>query len=297
VKVSETRRASNLLGSSALFLSNILVCASLYLLRHSSANAFSRTVYLLIANAVAACLGFLPFRKENLPAIDGPTVAVIAWSACYCAEYGLFLAYPHAISLSQLIVCTCLAPVLSIYVSQDSRRATLTWRYKALSVAPVFLLLGIAYFERSANSRSWDAFSAVLLLLVFLSVLVSQSCARYVARNRPSTWSQPRLTLLNAVFLCVVLIAFARASASSLRDVGAIGISILVGILILAIQRIYIFSLRATDPFISAMTLCTIVPLSLATEVVFEHRSLGVAEAALAVGYVISTALSARLTA
>jgi drug/metabolite transporter (DMT)-like permease len=61
---------------------------------------------------------------------------------------------------------------------------------------------------------------------------------------------------------------------------------------VLLIQRMYIFGLKKADPFISAMTLCTIVPLSLAMDILFEHRPFGLTEIALAIGYMLTMALN-----
>src|SRR6266702_7622783 len=274
----------NLLGSVALFTSNILVCTALILLRHSADNSSTRTFYLLAANCLAGLLGFIPFRKENIFRFDGPTLAVIVWSACYCAEYGIFLVFPGIISLSQLIVCNCLAPFIAIFVSQDVQRTALSGGYKLLSIAPILFLIGISYLERTDGNRS-DAFAWLILLLVFLSVVISQSCARYVARNRAPSWSQPRLTMLNAIFLALVLSVALHHSRSVLQHSMKISLCLFVGVMILLIQRLYVYGLKKADPFISAMTLCTIVPLSLGIEFIFEHRRVGLAEIALATGY------------
>jgi drug/metabolite transporter (DMT)-like permease len=285
----------DLLGSAALFTSNILVCIALVLLRHSADDAMTRTFYLLAANGVAGLLGFLPFRKENALRLDAPTLAVVVWSACYCAEYGLFLVYPGIISLSQLIVCNSLAPFIAVYLSRDVLRARVNGAHRLLSVLPVLFLIGISYLERNATSRS-GVFLWLILLLVFASIIVSQSCARYVARNRSPTWSQPRLTLLNAALLSVVLELRLSHSGTALRPSIRISTCLGVGIMILAIQRLYVFGLRKADPFISAMTLCTIVPLSLGIEFVVEHRQVHLAEAAFAAGYILSNAISVKMS-
>jgi drug/metabolite transporter (DMT)-like permease len=287
----KTNRAFNLLGSSALFASNILVCIALFLLRHSADNAGTRTLYLLIANGLAGLLGFLPFRKENALRIDRPTMAVALWSACYCTEYGLFLAYPGVISLSQLIVCNCLAPFLAVYVSRDVQRSALNSIHRLLSIAPVFFLLGMSWLERQARQQRSFAHADLILLCVFLSVIISQSCARYVARHRSPSWSQPRLTILNALFLSVVLSVVHSQSKATIQFPFAVVFCVFAGVSVLLIQRLYIFGLTKADPFISAMALCTIVPLSLVTDMLFEHRTIGPLEICLAAGYVIATGL------
>ena len=257
----------------------------------------TRTAYLLAANGVAGLLGFLPFRTENRLKFDWPTVAVIVWSACYCVEYGLFLVYPGVLSLSQIVVCNCLAPVLAVYLSRDTQRTALHGGQKLLSISPVLFLFGISYLERKASSGSSHSYAGLLLLLVFLSVVISQSCARYVARNKSPSWSQPRLTILNAVFLSLIVgISFHTANDPSLHSINLI-FCLFIGVLVLIIQRFYVFGLKKADPFISAMTLCTIVPLSLGTEFLFEQRTVGLTEIALAAGYVIATALHVKLTA
>ncbi len=106
----------NLRASTALLTSNVLVCLALILLRHSAADASVRSFYLLAANGIAGLLGFLPLRKENELKLDRSFLAVALWSACYCAEYGIFLVYPQLISLSQLIVCNSLAPLAAVYL-------------------------------------------------------------------------------------------------------------------------------------------------------------------------------------
>jgi hypothetical protein len=292
----KSNRAFNLLGSSALFASNILVCAALFLLRHSADNAGTRTLYLLGANGLAALLGFLPFRKENTLRIDRPMMAVAVWSACYCTEYGLFLVYPGVISLSQLIVCNSLAPFLAVYVSSDAQRSALSVSYRLLSIAPVFFLLGISWLERRARQRSQVAYADLILLCVYLSVVISQSCARYVARYRSPSWSQPRLTVLNALFLAVVLGVAHLQSRAGMHLPIAIGFCVFAGVVVLLIQRFYIFGLKNADPFISAMMLCTIVPLSLAIDIFFEHRIIGLPEVILGTGYVFATIVSVKMT-
>ena len=290
----KSNRAFNLLGSSALFASNILVCAALFLLRHSADNAGTRTLYLLGANGLAALLGFLPFRKENTLRIDRPMMAVAVWSACYCTEYGLFLVYPGVISLSQLIVCNSLAPFLAVYVSSDAQRSALSVSYRLLSIAPVFFLLGISWLERRARQRSQVAYADLILLCVYLSVVISQSCARYVARYRSPSWSQPRLTVLNALFLAVVLGVVHSQSKATIQLPFAVVFCVFAGVAVLLIQRLYIFGLKKADPFISAMALCTIVPLSLVTDMLFEHRTVSLTEIILAAGYVIATGVGVR---
>jgi hypothetical protein len=220
----------------------------------------------------------------------------MVWSACYCAEYGIFLVFPGLISLSQLIVCNCIAPLIAVYVSQDMRRTTLRGGYKLLSIAPISFLIGISYLERTTGNRP-DVFGWIILFLVFLSVVISQSCARYVARNRDPSWSQPRLTMLNAIFLAIVLSVALHQSKVILQQSIKVGLCFVVGVMILMIQRLYVYGLKNADPFISAMTLCTIVPLSLGIESVFEHRKVDLAEIALATGYVLSNAISVKMTA
>ncbi len=287
----------NLFGSSALFASNILVCTALYLLRHSSNDSMTRTLYLLAANGVAGLLGFLPFRTENRIKLDSPTIAVIVWSACYCAEYGLFLVYPRVISLSQLIVCNCLAPFFAVYLSRDTQRTNLQGGKKLLSISPVLFLLGISYLERKTSSASSNSHAGLLLLLVLLSVVISQSCARYISRSRSPGWSQPRVTIMNSAFLSLIVsIAIHGANEVPLNSINLV-FCLFLGALVLIIQRFYIFGLKRADPFISAMTLCTIVPLSLGTEFLFEHRAVGLMEIALAAGYVLATVLNVKLTA
>jgi hypothetical protein len=142
----------NLTGSLTLFASNILVCAALLLLRHSASDSTLRTVYLLAANGVAGLAGFPPFRRENAIRLDRPTLAVAAWSVCYCAEYGLFLVYPGVISISQLIACNSLAPLVAVYLSRDVRRSKIETADRLRSVAPIIFLLAISYLGRQSRS-------------------------------------------------------------------------------------------------------------------------------------------------
>ena len=283
----------NLTGSLTLFASNILVCAALLLLRHSANDSTLRTAYLLAGNGVAGVAGFLPFRRENSIRLDRPMLAVAVWSACYCAEYGLFLVYPGVISISQLIVCNSLAPVLAVYLSRDVRRSRIGTALRLLSMAPIVLLLGISYLERQSQASS-NPHAALLLCCVVLSSISSQACARYVARNKPPSWSQPRLTILNSICLGIVMGLFSRTAVNLPPRFTSIGLIVLTGALIFTIQRFYVSGLKKADPFISAMTLCTIVPLSLGTEVVFENRIVDPIEIVLAVGYVLSTVVSIR---
>jgi hypothetical protein len=284
----------NLRASTALLTSNVLVCLALILLRHSAADALVRSFYLLAANGIAGLLGFFPPRKENELKLDRSFLAVALWSACYCAEYGIFLVYPRLISLSQLIVCNSLAPLAAVYLSQDGKRTRLKRGAKIFAIAPVMLLLGISYLERVKGVSS-GLFAWAILLVVLACVVCSQSCARYVARTKSPTWSQPRLTSLNAIFLSVVLcIALGSAKvrvAASVNFILCLG----VGAMILVIQRLYVYGLERADPFISAMTLCTIVPISLGAQVLFEHRAVGIPESALAVGYVLTNAILVRV--
>lgn len=284
----------NLTGSLTLFASNILVCVALLLLRHSASDSVLRTVYLLAANGVAGLAGFLPFRKENSIRLDRPTLAVAVWSACYCAEYGLFLVYPGTISISQLIVCNSLAPYFAVYLSRDERRSRIGTSVRLLSVAPIVLLFGISYLERQSRSSS-NPHAALVLCCVMLASIGSQACARYVARNKSPGWSQPRLTILNAIFLGVVIGLFSRTAIGVQPRFMSIGLIVLTGALIYTIQRFYVFGLKKADPFISAMTLCMIVPLSLGTEAIFEHRIVDPFEIVLAAGYVLATAVSVRV--
>ena len=168
--------------------------------------------------------------------------------------------------------------------------------HRLLSVAPVSFLIGVSYLERQSNKEAATAQAVLILCLVFVSVVISQSCARYVARHRSPGWSQPKLTISNAVLLSVVLGIALYRSNEVLQHAIHIGLCILVGVLILLIQRLYVFGLKKADPFISAMTLCTMVPLSLGMEILFERRLVGTAEVALAVGYVMSTAINVKLT-
>jgi len=285
----------NEVGAATLLSSNVMVCAALYLLRHSADGAPARTLYLLAANAVAGLVGFLPFRHENAIRIDRPSLAVIGWSACYCTEYGLFLVYPGAISISQLIVCNSLAPFISVYLSQDAKRSGMGRKYRVLSITPVIFLLGISFVERQGNDHIFRH-GTLLLACVLGSAACSQACARYVARHRSPGWSQPRLTILNAVLLGVVLFLFSRSPAVGMPNAVSIGLVVTVGALILLVQRFYVFGLRKADPFISALALCSIVPLSVATEAVFEHRVIGHMEIALCGAYIISMVASVRLS-
>ena len=161
-------RWRNEVGAATLLCSNVMVCVALYLLSHSADGAAARTLYLLVANALAGLVGFLPFRHENAIRIDRPSLAVIGWSACYCTEYGLFLVYPGVISISQLIVCNSLAPFISVYLSQDAKRSGLGMRYRVLSLTPVIFLLGIAFVERQGSDRTFR--HGTLLLACVLAV-------------------------------------------------------------------------------------------------------------------------------
>ena len=283
----------NLVASIALLTSNVLVCLALILLRHSAADASIRSFYLLAANGVAGLLGFLPPRKENQLKLDRSSLAVAVWSACYCAEYGIFLLYPGTISLSQLIVCNSLAPLAAVYLSLDSKRTNLNASRRIFTVVPVFFLLGISYLERAKGASS-SLFAGAILFTVFLAVVCSQSCARYVARTNSPSWSQPRLTVLNAIFLGIVSCLVLGIARVRLLAPINIALCLAVGTMILAIQRLYVYGLKRADPFISAMTLCTIVPISLSMEIVFEHRRLGTAEIALAAAYVFSNVMVAK---
>jgi len=275
-------------------VSNILVCVALLLLRHSASDSTLRTVYLLAANGVAGLVGFIPFRRENSIRLDRPTLAVAVWSVCYCAEYGLFLVYPGVISISQLIVCNSLAPFFAVYVSRDVHRSRIGTSVRLFSVAPIVLLLGISYLERRSHAGS-NPYAALVLCCVMLSSVGSQACARYVARNKSPSWSQPRLTILNAIFLGMIIGLLSSTAINAQPRFTSIGLILLTGALIYTIQRFYVFGLKKADPFISAMTLCTIVPLSLGTEVIFEHRVVDPIELVLAVGYVLATVISVRV--
>lgn len=283
----------NFTGSLTLFASNMLVCAALLLLRHSAGDSTLRTVYLLAANGVAGLAGFLPFRRENSIRLDRSTLAVAVWSVCYCAEYGLFLVFPGVISISQLIVCNSLAPFFAVYLSRDVGRSRIEVAGRLPSVAPIILLLGISYLERQSHATS-NPHAVLLLCCVVLSSIGSQACARYVARNKSPSWSQPRLTILNTIFLGAVIGLFSRTAIIVPPRFTSIGLILLTGALIYTIQRFYVFGLKKADPFISAMTLCTIVPLSLGTEVIFEHRIVDPIEIVLAAGYVLATVVSVR---
>jgi drug/metabolite transporter (DMT)-like permease len=103
--------------------------------------------------------------------------------------------------------------------------------------------------------------------------------------------------MLNAIFLALVLSVALHHSRAVLQHSVKIGLCFFVGVMILLIQRLYVYGLRRADPFISAMTLCTIVPLSLGIESIFEHRRVGLAEIALATGYVVSNAVSVKMSA
>lgn len=275
--------------------SNVLVCLALIVLRHSAADASIRSLYLLAANGIAGLLGFIPPRKENELKVDRPSIAIVAWSACYCAEYGIFLVYPGLISLSQLIVCNSLAPLAAVYLSQDVKRTSLNSGSKMFTVVPILFLLAISYLERARGAFS-NLFAAAILLLVFLAVVCSQSCARYVARTKAPSWSQPRLTILNAVFLTLVLCLILGPSSIRLLASLKVTLFLAAGAAILVIQRLYVYGLKRADPFISAMTLCTIVPISLGVETMFEHRRLGNSEIALAAAYVVSNVMVAKWT-
>ena len=284
----------NLTGSLTLFASNILVCAALYILRHSADDSILRTVYLLAANGLAGLVGFLPFRRENSIRFDRPTLAVVVWSACYCAEYGLFVVYPGAISISQLIVCNSVAPFLAVYLSGDIQRSQLTISYRLVSAASILLLLGIAYMERR-SSENYHGHVGLLLCCVLVAAVASQACARYVARNRTSSWSQPRLTVLNALFLCLLIGIVSHPNVDVLPHSMSVALVALTGALVFAVQRFYVFGLKRAEPFISAMILCTIVPLSLCIEVMFERRVVSLLEMALAAAYVVATAVSVQV--
>jgi hypothetical protein len=182
-----------------------------------------------------------------------------------------------------------------VYLSQDGKRTRLNAGTKIFATAPLLLLLGISYLERARETPS-TLFAGAILLVIFLAVVCSQSCARYVARTKSPTWSQPRLTSLNAVFLGLVssiVLGPARVwLAGSIR----IGLCLTVGAMILVIQRLYVYGLKRADPFISAMTICTIVPISLGAEALFEHRTIGMAESVLAAGYVLTNAIIMKLS-
>jgi drug/metabolite transporter (DMT)-like permease len=162
-------------------------------------------------------------------------------------------------------------------------------------MAPIILLLGISYLERQSHASS-NPHATLLLCCVVLSSISSQACARYVARNKPPSWSQPRLTILNSIFLGIVIGLFSRTAVNLAPRFTSIELIVLTAALIYRVQRFYVSGLKKADPFISAMTLCTIVPLSLGTEVIFEHRIVDPIEIVLAVGYVLATAVSTSLS-
>jgi hypothetical protein len=126
----------------------------------------------------------------------------------------------------------------------------------------------------------------ILFLLIFAFV-ISQTAARYVARRVSPEWSQPRLTLLNGFILSLFLFGMDRntLNVSSFRvPVQIIGI----GILIFLVQRLYVLGLKNSEPFISALIMSSIVPISLTTELIFEKRFISFAETSLVLCYVVS---------
>jgi hypothetical protein len=98
------------------------------------------------------------------------------------------------------------------------------------------------------------------------------------------------------MFLGAIIGAFSPTTLKAAPRLTNFGLIILTAAIIFAVQRFYVFGLKQADPFISAMTLCTIIPLSLGTEVIFEHRIVDSMEIVMAVGYVLATVVSVRLT-
>jgi len=237
-------------------------------------------------------MGF-SLKRKNSDSFDKKAWTVLGvWSLAYCFGYGLFLVNRGIFSLAQLIVCQSLAPIFSIYISKDHMRSPLSFTNGALSLTPVILLLAIAYFQGlSITGQKSETNLFQILLVVFTTFVISQTTARIISRTKTSEWSQPRLAAFNVCLLLPItwVLGFPGFDTKSLSAFFFFQ-SLTIGIAFLLVQRFYVFGLSKSEPFMSALFLCTSVPISLLTEAIFNGASIPKLELFLSILYLIFVA-------
>jgi len=249
-------------GPAALLANGILLYVVLAWLARSAANPFDRTLLLAGGNLVLASWLFAPpVRSGRLLLNRKTTAALLGWSTAYSLTYGSFACLPDLIPVWGLVAAQACAPLVAVFVSGDHRRDTGSFVGRISLLSPIVFLLGIAFLEwRSSPHVLIEPFIALALVSLFA---FSQSCARIVARNAPNPfWAPPRLAFMNGIIL---LVFWALAGRGAVRGDGfVLGRNVLLLSLgIFVVQALYLFALAKTPPFLSALLLSAVVPISI----------------------------------
>jgi hypothetical protein len=249
-------------GPAALLANGILLYVVLVWLARSAANPFDRTLLLAGGNLVLACWLFASLvRGGRLLLNRKTTAALLGWSAAYSLTYGSFVCLPELIPVWGLVAAQACAPLVAVFVSGDHRRDTGSLGRRISLLFPIVSLLGIAFVEwRSSPHALIEPFIALALVLLFA---FSQSCARIIARNAPSPlWAPPRLAFMNGVILFVFWAVAGRGEVRVDRFVLGRDM-LLLSLGIFVVQALYLFALAKTPPFLSALLLSAVVPISI----------------------------------
>jgi hypothetical protein len=283
-------------GPAALLATGILLYVVLVWLARSAANPFDRTLLLAGGNLVLACWLFAPHvRGGQLVLSRKTTAALLGWSIAYSLTYGSFVCLPELIPVWGLVASQACAPFVAVFVSGDHRRDTGSFGRRISLLSPIFFLLGIAFLERRSSPHALiEPFIALALVSLFA---FSQSCARIVARNAPSPfWAPPRLAFMNGVILLVFGGVAGRGTVHG--DGLILGRNVLLlSFGIFVVQALYLFALTKTPPFLSALLLSAVVPISIFGDSILKtgpsHNRLSLW---LSVGFSLTTGFASWVT-
>lgn len=283
-------RLGNIAGACSIFLSNILAVIVLHRLRICAPSPSDRTGVLALANLVAA-LPLLLFGPRDHALLIGPNsqsrlvkYSIIGWSAAYCIIYGAFVVLRDSISLSMLFVAQSLAPTLSIIFARklqpspvDSNR---DWP-QFLTILPL-LLIAANRWSPSSNLAILSHISTGGLLIVMFTF--SQTCSRFAAGAANSFWAQPRLSLLNGIFLSIALLVTVGPEHMFPKTVPHIQV-VELGLGIAILQVLYLFGVRISEPHLSALAYSSCIPISLIAENILDHAPIDLNDGALSLIY------------
>lgn len=216
-------------------------------------------------------------------ALDYLQLAV--WSLAYCLTYGLFVVFPERITLSQLIICQSIAPSVAAWLSGDLAREREHGLSSIVSFSPILLLLFLAWQRWTYEASSKQLWATTLIIFgVFIGLVVSQTCARWLAGRNPPLWIQPRLTMFNAIGLGLFTTLTGGVGSINLSRT-LIGFAFAAAILIIITQATYLAGIRRTEPVLAALAISTSVPISLFADRFWYGKPLSFAEAAIGILY------------
>jgi drug/metabolite transporter (DMT)-like permease len=270
------------LGPGLILFSNFAAIATLTVLRFQP-SPFSMQL-LTFGNLVCGAMLIFPSisGRPVLPTDSKSGLAILLWACCYCVNYILFVLYPSFLSLSDFIIAQSVAPTLAVLISGDWRSENDRLRKLLINCGAITALLFLAILKRDVSRASH---------FVFLSFMTATACslgtnfaARSLTGRAGPIWIQARVALLSGCFLS--LFVCLTYGAQGLENFGSsFLLGLLTGFAILLVQSSFLFGLKNSAPYLSALLLSSSVPISLFAEAVTGSGSFGAPELVLSAIY------------